>query len=80
MIEITEDIKQKYNVSQVADYDGSVNIVLTLKKRTCKCCGKEFEAKGGEFLIWKTKDNHDISGWFCRRHYAQARKLIALVR
>ena len=40
MIKITEDIKQKYNVSQVADYDGSVNIVLKLKKRTCKCCGK----------------------------------------
>ena len=80
MIKLTEDVKQKYNVSQVADYDGSINIVLRLKRRTCKCCKKEFEAKGGEFLIWKTKDSHDISGWFCRRHYAQARKLINLVR
>ena len=80
MIKITEDIKQKYNVSQVADYDGTIKLVLTLKKRACKCCGKVFEAKGGEFLVWKTKNEHDVSGWFCRRHYAQARKLIALVR
>ena len=28
MIEITEDIKQKYNVSQVADYDGTIKLVL----------------------------------------------------
>ena len=80
MIKITDDIKQKYNVSQVADYDGSIKLVLTLKKRTCKCCGKEFEAKGGEFLLWETKDEHNVSGWFCRRHYIQAKKLIALVR
>jgi len=80
MIKITEDIKQKYNVSQVADYDGSIKLVLTLKKRTCKCCKKEFEATGGEFLIWKTKHEHDVNGWFCRRHYIQARKLINLVR
>ena len=80
MINITSDIKQKYNVSQVADYDGSIKLVLTLKKRTCKCCGKVFEAKGREVLLWRTRDNHSVSGWFCRRHYVQAKKLIDLLR
>ena len=80
MINLTDDVKQKYNVSQVADYDGSIKLVLTLKKRTCKCCGKVFEATGGEFLLWKTKEEHSVSGWFCRRHYIQAKKLIDLLR
>jgi len=80
MINLTDDVKQKYNVSQVADYDGSIKLVLTLKKRTCKCCGKVFEAKGTEFLLWRTRDNHSVSGWFCRRHYIQAKKLIDLLR
>ena len=79
-VNIDNETKQKYNVSQVADYDGSIKLVLTPKKRTCKCCGKVFEAKGGEFLIWKTKDEHNVSGWFCRRLYIQAKKLINLVR
>ena len=80
MINLTDDVKQKYNVSQVADYDGSIKLVLTLKKRTCKCCGKVFEAKGREFLLWRTRDNHSVSGWFCRRHYIQAKKLIELLK
>ena len=80
MINLTDDVKQKYNVSQVADYDGSIKLVLTLKKRTCKCCGKEFEAKGGEFLLWITIEEHSVSGWFCRRHYIQAKKLIKLLK
>ena len=80
MINLTDDVKQKYNVNQVADYDGSIKLVLTLKKRTCKCCGKVFEAKGGEFLLWKTKEEHSVSGWFCRRHYIQAKKLIKLLK
>ena len=80
MINLTDDVKQKYNVNQVADYDGSIKLVLTLKKRTCKCWGKVFEAKGGEFLLWKTKEEHSVSGWFCRRHYIQAKKLIDLLR
>ena len=41
---------------------------------------KVFEAKGGEFLLWKTKEEHSVSGWFCRRHYIQAKKLIDLLR
>ena len=80
MINLTDDVKQKYNVSQVADYDGTIKLVLTLKKRTCKCCSKEFEVKGGEFLVWKTKDEHDITGWFCRRHYVQARQLLNMIK
>lgn len=80
MINLTDDVKQKYNVSQVADYDGTIKLVLTLKKRTCKCCNKEFEVKGGEFLVWKTKDEHDITGWFCRRHYVQARQLLNMIK
>ena len=77
---IRDTVKDEYNIKQVADYDGVINIVLTPKKRKCKACGKEFESKGGEFLIWKTKDEHNVSGWFCRRHYIQAKKLINLVR
>tara|TARA_R110000824_G_scaffold394505_2_gene594346 strand:- start:888 stop:1130 length:243 start_codon:yes stop_codon:yes gene_type:complete len=80
MINITSEMKKKYNVSQVADYDGSIKLVLTLKKRTCKCCGKEFQVNGGEFLLWTNKDTHNVSGWFCRRHYVQAKKLINLVK
>ena len=80
MINLTDDVKQKYNVNQVADYDGSIKLVLTLKKRTCKCCGKVFEENGCEFLLWKTKEEHSVSGWFCRRHYIQAKKLIDLLR
>ena len=79
-IEINKVIKDEYNIKQVADYDGTINIVLTPKKRTCKCCNKTFESKGGEFLIWKTKDEYDISGWFCRRHYVQAKQLLNLIK
>ena len=79
-VNIDSETKQKYNVKQVADYNGRISILLTPKKRNCKCCGKEFESKGGEFLIWKTKDEHNVSGWFCRRHYIQAKKLIDLLR
>ena len=79
-IEINKVIKDEYNIKQVADYDGVINIVLTPKKRNCKACGKEFESKGGEFLIWKTKNRHNINGWFCKKHYVQAKQLINLVR
>ena len=79
-VEIDKEIKQQYNVEQVADYDGTINIVLKLKRRTCKACKKEFESKGGEFLIWRTKESHSINGWFCRRHYVQARKLLNELR
>ena len=79
-VNIDSEVKQKYNVEQVADYNGNISILLTPKKRKCKCCGKEFESKGSEFLTWKTKDEHNVSGWFCRRHYIQAKQLINLVR
>ena len=79
-IEINKVIKDEYNIKQVANCNGTVNIVLTPKKRKCKACGKEFESKGGEFLIWKTKNRHNINGWFCKKHYVQAKQLINLVR
>jgi len=79
-VNIDNETKQKYNVKQVADYNGRISILLTPKKRKCKCCGKEFESKGSEFLVWKTKEEHSVSGWFCRRHYIQAKKLIDLLR
>ena len=79
-VNMDREVKHKYHVKQVADYDGVISIVLTPKKRNCKACGKEFESKGGEFLIWKTKDRHNINGWFCKKHYVQAKQLINLVR
>ena len=79
-IELNKVIKDNYNVVRNTDFDGTISIVLRPKKRKCKACGKEFESKGGEFLIWKTKDRHNINGWFCKKHYVQAKQLINLVR
>ena len=57
MINLTDDVKQKYNVNQVADYDGSIKLVLTLKKRTCKCCGKYLKQKVASSCYGKQKKN-----------------------
>ena len=75
-IELNKVIKDEYNIRRRTDYDGTINIVLTPKKRKCKVCAKEFQSKGREFLYWKTSDNYEVYGWFCKRHYAQANQLL----
>ena len=69
-----------FNIKQVTQYDGTTKIVLSPKKRNCKVCAKQFESNGTEFLLWKTKDDFSISGWFCRKHYVQANVLIKICK
>ena len=75
-IELNKVIKDEYNIRRNTDYDGTISIVLTPKKRKCKACGKEFQSSGREFLYWRTSDNYEIYGWFCKRHYVQANNLL----
>jgi len=69
-----------FNIKQVTQYDGTTKIVLSPKKRNCKVCAKQFQSNGREFLLWTTKDNYTISGWFCRKHFIQANKLIKICK
>ena len=57
-------------------YDGTINIIVTPKKRNCKVCKKVFVTNNTEYLSWKTKDDYRVFGWFCRKHYYKAKKLI----
>ena len=65
-----------YKIRKVTNYDGSINICLEPKKRNCKICKKVFATNNTEYLSWKTEDDFRIGGWFCRKHYYQAKKLI----
>ena len=69
-----------YKISKRKEYDGTINICIVPKKRNCKGCGKSFESNGTEFLCWKTKENYSVSGWFCKKHYYQAKILIKELR
>ena len=69
-----------YKIRKTTNYDGTISIVLTPKKRNCKVCSKQFQSNGREFLLWTTKDNYTISGWFCRKHFIQANKLIKICK
>ena len=69
-----------FNIREVTQYDGTTKIVLSPKKRNCKVCSKQFQSNGREFLLWTTKDNYTISGWFCRKHFIQANKLIKICK
>ena len=69
-----------FNIKQVTQYDGTTKIDLSPKKRNCKVCSKQFQSNGREFLLWTTKDNYTISGWFCRKHFIQANKLIKICK
>ena len=69
-----------YKISEVKQYDGTISVVLSLKKRNCKVCAKQFQSNGTEFLLWKTKEEYSVSGWFCRKHYIEAKKLIKVCK
>ena len=69
-----------YKISKVESYDGTINVILKPKKRNCKICKKSFATNNTEWLGWKTQDNYSVGGWFCRKHYYQAKKLIKICR
>ena len=79
-IEINKVIKDEYNIKQVADYDGVINIVLTPKKRKCKACGKHFQSNGSEVIYWKGKNNEDLFGYFCKKHFVEAKVFLKDLR
>jgi hypothetical protein len=79
-IELNKLIKEKYSIEKKKNINGTISILLTPKKRSCYICKKKFEVRGREFLYWKAKDNFELCGWFCRRHYIQAKELIKLMK
>ena len=65
-----------YKITKTTNYDGTIIIVLTPKKRNCKACGKQFQSNGKEVLFWKGKNNEDLFGYFCRKHFVEANVLL----
>ena len=69
-----------YYINEITQYDGTTKIVLSPKKRNCKVCAKKFDSIGTEYLLWNTKEKYSVSGWFCRKHYIEAKKLIKICK
>ena len=69
-----------YYINEITQYDETTKIVLSPKKRNCKVCAKKFDSIGTEFLLWNTKEKYSVSGWFCRKHYIEAKKLIKICK
>ena len=65
-----------YKISKTTNYDGTISIVLTPKKRNCKAWGKQFQSNGKEVLFWKGKNNEDLFGYFCKKHFVEANVLL----
>ena len=72
--------KNDYKISKVVKYDGSISFTLTPKKRNCKACGKQFQSNGKEVLFWKGKNNEDLFGYFCKKHFVEANVLLKDLR
>ena len=69
-----------YYINEITQCDGTTKIVLSPKKRKCKVCAKQFDSIGTEFLLWSTQEKFSVSGWFCRKHYIEAKKLIKICK
>ena len=69
-----------YYINEITQCDGTTKIVLSPKKRNCKVCSKQFDSIGTEFLLWSTQEKFSVSGWFCRKHYIEAKKLIKICK
>ena len=65
-----------YKISKTTNYDGTISIVLTPKKRNCKACGKQFQSNGKEVLFLKGKNNEDLFGYFCKKQFVEANVLL----
>ena len=72
--------KTDYKISKTTNYDGTISIVLTPKKRNCKACGKHFQSNGNEVIYWKGKNNEDLFGYFCKKHFVEAKVLLKDLR
>lgn len=79
-IDFNKEIKQKYNVVKNTDYDGTISILLVPKKRNCKVCKKQFQSNGLEVLYWKGKNNESLFGYFCKKHYVEAKQLLKEIK
>ena len=75
-IELNKVIKDEYNIRRRTDYDGTINIVLIPKKRKCKACGKQFQSNGSEVIYYKGKNNESLFGYFCKKHFIEAKELL----
>ena len=79
-IELNKVIKDEYNILKHTDFDGTISIVLKPKKRNCKACGKQFQSNGCEVLYWKGNNNEDLFGYFCKKHFVEAKVLLKDLR
>ena len=79
-IQINKTTKDNYNVSQNTDFDGTINIELSPKKRKCKVCRKLFEAKKRNALGWTDDKGFYRIGHFCKEHYILAKKVLTEVK
>ena len=75
-IELNKVIKDNYKVVRNNDFDGTINIVLIPKKRKCKACGKQFQSNGSEVIYYKGKNNESLFGYFCKKHFIEAKELL----
>ena len=75
-IELNKVIKDNYKVVRNNDFDGTINIVLIPKKRNCKACGKQFQSNGSEVIYYKGKKNESLFGYFCKKHFIEAKELL----
>tara|TARA_R100001244_G_scaffold130414_1_gene102550 strand:- start:231 stop:482 length:252 start_codon:yes stop_codon:yes gene_type:complete len=79
-IELNKVIKDNYNVVRNTDFDGTISIVLRPKKRNCKVCGKQFQSNGNEVIYWKGKNKESLFGYFCKKHYVEAKQLLKEIK
>ena len=79
-IDFNKEIKQKYSVVKNTDYDGTISIVLRPKKRNCKVCKKQFQSNGNEVIYWKGKNKESLFGYFCKKHYVEAKQLLKEIK
>ena len=75
-IELNKVIKDNYKVVRNNDFDGTINIVLIPKKRNCKACGKQFQSNGSEVIYYKGNNNESLFGYFCKKHFIEAKELL----
>ena len=63
---ITEEVKEKYDLTTETLIDGSIKIILNPKHINCHGCKKEIEYIGSNLLVWTDKDNYKREARFCR--------------
>ena len=69
-----------YKIKRTINYDGSISIVLKPRKRNCKACGKQFQSNGSEVIYYKGNNNESLFGYFCKKHFIEAKELLKDLR